>query len=784
MYHTKVIQKIRGIFNKLLQKLIYRLFLLFLIPLVLLSMSNFFTYQYYMRYFEKEARQTSMTSLSTISETMHRMYYEIFQTNKLLYIDQNLIDILTESDSKLISNHDKIFNCYNSLLLLRYTKNMIDNIYIFNRNVDFIVSTLGTGNSNDFFTQNYRYDIYSKNFWQNLSVKHYEFKILKPSTVTLSSNNAPISKNVIPIVQAGIGQLNTKSLFVTNINEIDLFKIIEKNKITPNSTIMVMDSEGNIYSSTDRKSSPDKLKSSYFLSKYSSSTSGTYYDTINSEKCLVIVHKSSILSNNFVYIAYVPFKDLYTKISYIQRVGLAVIIAGLLLSVLLSTLFARKVYSPINHLISAMKKNQGEDSSISVNSDLYYIENSYQNAIDRFNNLSVNFSRVLPMAFEQYMIKVLNSNDMFFDEQFTDFLQKSRFVFKHPNFCAAAVQLNFTKKFYEKYTKEEQLFIFNGIINLVNSTFSEDIPVFTLTTEINQLYIIMNVPENESIQYIETCLIGFYNAFEFDKEYHQIYIGIGLIHKDLNGLCRSYKQAVRAIAMLSPFSSSKVKIYSETTINDGYIYNNEDENQLFNYLISGQKAKMEALLKSILQKNAESGITDLCIRELYYQIYLTGIKVLKNKGIPPSELMGNEYINFISEYSLIPLNQTIGYIAEFFKRIVELSRNNRPEKINLEEIKDYILTNYYKDIYLEQIAENYKTSLAHLSRYIKKEFGMTFSDYLAKVRIQKAKELLATTGKNINEISTSVGFNSRNTFIRMFKKLEGITPSDYRNSIR
>lgn len=782
MGYKKAIQKLKSIFDRLRARLFYRILLFFLIPLVLLFTSNFLTYRYYMNFFEDEAMITSRNSLSTISETMYNIYYEIFQTNKLVYIDQNLTEVLTGSHFSLTTDNQKIIECYNTLRLLRYTKKYIDNIYVYNRNVDFIISTIGTGTSDKFFSNIYKYDEYSQSFWQKLSVKGYEFKILKPSMVIVS-NSTPTSKRVIPIVQAGVGQFPSKNLFVTNINESELFETIQKYQITPNSTILVMDTEGNIYSSTDRESSPDYLKSNYFLSKYCSSNPGTYYDTINHEKSLVIVHKSNILSNNFVYVAYVPLKDLYEKISYIQTIGFGVIAIGLLLSVLLSIMFARKVYSPLDRMVRIMKLNSEGAVPLSDNNDLYYINHSYQNAIDNLNNLSHNFSRVLPMAFEQYMLKILNSNDLFFDEQFSDFLQKSGFVFKHPNFCAAAIQLNFTKIFYETYSKEEQLIVFNGIVKLINTLFSEDYPVFTLTNDGNQLYIIMNIPDHESIQNIETCLTEFYDMFDYDKEYHQMYIGIGMIHKDLTGLCRSYKQAVQALAMLSPLSNLKVKVFSQAIKNDGYIYMYDDENPLFNYLISGQKEKMEAHLKNITQRNAAVGITDTCMRDLYHQIYLTGVRALKNKGMSPNELMGNEYINITAEYGMIPSNQTINYIVIFFNRIVELFKN-KLDKINVGEIKDYIHSNFHEDIYLEQIAENYKTSLAHLSRLIKKELGMTFSEYLAKVRIQKAKELLATSSKNINEISTSVGFNSRNTFIRMFKKLEGITPSDYRNSIR
>ncbi|MBW4084582.1 helix-turn-helix domain-containing protein [Paenibacillus sp. S150] len=59
--------------------------------------------------------------------------------------------------------------------------------------------------------------------------------------------------------------------------------------------------------------------------------------------------------------------------------------------------------------------------------------------------------------------------------------------------------------------------------------------------------------------------------------------------------------------------------------------------------------------------------------------------------------------------------------------------------------------------------------------------GRPFHQYLQELRIGKAKELLARSGMPIQDIWASVGFNNRNSFIRAFRKLEGISPTDYRS---
>lgn len=65
----------------------------------------------------------------------------------------------------------------------------------------------------------------------------------------------------------------------------------------------------------------------------------------------------------------------------------------------------------------------------------------------------------------------------------------------------------------------------------------------------------------------------------------------------------------------------------------------------------------------------------------------------------------------------------------------------------------------------------------------KEQFGVNFVDYLAQIRINKAKEYLSTT-KTIGEIFTLTGFNNRNTFLRTFKKITGLSPSEYKKHLK
>ena len=99
------------------------------------------------------------------------------------------------------------------------------------------------------------------------------------------------------------------------------------------------------------------------------------------------------------------------------------------------------------------------------------------------------------------------------------------------------------------------------------------------------------------------------------------------------------------------------------------------------------------------------------------------------------------------------------------------------------EAKYMVDQNYYvKTLSLQTVAERLHLSSQHLSRIFSQEMGITFVDYLTKVRIRRAMELLADSQDRIYEISDKVGYSSQHYFCNVFKKIMGVSPAEYRKS--
>ena len=98
-------------------------------------------------------------------------------------------------------------------------------------------------------------------------------------------------------------------------------------------------------------------------------------------------------------------------------------------------------------------------------------------------------------------------------------------------------------------------------------------------------------------------------------------------------------------------------------------------------------------------------------------------------------------------------------------------------------IVEEIQKNYTENITLTGLSEKYSISTGHLSTLLKEQLGLSFSEYLASKRIQKAKELLVDEKLSVDAIAAMVGYGDYFYFTKVFKKTAGMSPSKYRSEV-
>jgi two-component system response regulator YesN len=102
----------------------------------------------------------------------------------------------------------------------------------------------------------------------------------------------------------------------------------------------------------------------------------------------------------------------------------------------------------------------------------------------------------------------------------------------------------------------------------------------------------------------------------------------------------------------------------------------------------------------------------------------------------------------------------------------------------VDQVKSEIEGNLHEHYTLSYFAEKYHYNLSYFSQLFKKESGCSFAEYVANVKMNSAKLLIANSLMSLSEIAEHVGYNDYYHFSKMFKKITNSTPSDYSKANR
>lgn len=193
----------------------------------------------------------------------------------------------------------------------------------------------------------------------------------------------------------------------------------------------------------------------------------------------------------------------------------------------------------------------------------------------------------------------------------------------------------------------------------------------------------------------------------------------------------------------------------------------------------------------------DSLIPDIVIMDINIPI-MNGLKVIQTARLKHPDMafvIVSGYDDFAycrealrlktTDYMLKPVNyEEFGACIDHLKIALYQGQLTQPESQE-EERAIHALTRYLRehladDINLSILGEEFHLNPQYISQLFKSEIGVNFLAYLTNLRMEKAKELLLTTDCPIGEISEKCGYGDYRVFTKVFKKSEGITPSQYR----
>lgn len=302
--------------------------------------------------------------------------------------------------------------------------------------------------------------------------------------------------------------------------------------------------------------------------------------------------------------------------------------------------------------------------------------------------------------------------------------------------------------------------------------------------------LLFKADSGEELERIQTAYLSKVKELLANYEQIRYFGGIGVPVNRLRELPASFEKASHAFAHRYLVRESCIlnseemeqRIYQEqeefsiSNVNPKQI----DRSKIREFLKFGDSEEAIYFVEEFFKDLGSNAMKSNMFRQyITMDAYFCVVDFLEGLQIPRDEITPFDVTSGYAQNE----ERAVNYIAEIIKKALELREKNASNRYGtvVDEVMRYIEMNYGdEELSLNLLASHVNFSPNHLSSVFSQQTGQTFTRFLTDFRMNKAKELLRCTGKRSSEISLEVGYKDPHYFSYLFKKTQGMTPTQYR----
>lgn len=650
------------------------------------------------------------------------------------------------------------FDIWKRIETYRYTSTAVDSVYVYNPRKDLIYYSAPfvsghTSNISQFFDK----DIVQR--LQNIR----SYSKLNPIIRTIPESygdNVTVEQKVYTYLfydSAENSLFSDENIVVINISVNWMTDMIKSMNAIPDSKVLIIDNEGNSVLSDINKTDPTWELAENFLNTILKSSQSSGYFTMdrNKNKFLISYDSSDVINWRFIYV--IPYHFITGKINQMKIQTLMIGFIIFILGIPISFFISKKLYNPISSIIAKMSSLQLENRKYAspLKQDLLKDMLSGSNDLDmetagkRMKDLNISIE---PNGHFQLVIFKIDG---------------------YSEFCLI------------NSLKNQNLYKF-AIMNISSELLSASFKTEAVDMKEDHVVIICNAQDSLTLKDQENVREVIRNIQLHVNNYFTLSLSAACSRQvdsflDLSSL---YTESLEALNYRLIYGHQCIIDVEKCRLryDMDYSYPSDLEKQLTDSLIAGKLEEVKKIYSCMIDQAASCSyaiINSLFLR-LSVAINLTADIIHRNTGLN----LPYEFRAFTDELSRLETLEEVN--AKFFSLfdtfIPKYDDNRKAKHEQLFRNATKIIQENYLDtnLSLDSIADKLEISSAQLSRIFKQYAMKSVFEYINDVRMEKARELLDSTNYSVNEISEKSGFPSSGYFYSIFKKMNGITPSQYR----
>ena len=582
--------------------------------------------------------------------------------------------------------------------------------------------------------------------------------------------NEEIHENLIvyfvPIAPNSENPHGTVMFFIEESTIINMIKNI-LGEIEGN--VYVFNEEGQTIASTI---SDDSVKTANFASLLNGHTG---VDTVEIEgKDYSTVSVQSEISG-WRFVTVMDPNQFFGKLLNMQFFISSFLVGLFIVGLILAILFGKNQYKPIKHLFNIANKGNKANALLKGENELETIGKSFTTLYEDHELLNETVDLHQPFAKEQFLIRLLKGNYRD-DQEIRSIMETLNISFKEGEFFVAIVHFE-TGTFCEENINEK-----DNVIQMVANIELNDASAYgvdLLYSDSIAIVVSFATSSSDDVNVLREEIVRAIQTFMENYFVHLPTIGVGLPYNNITKINRSYIEALATVEYTFSKPQGSVIYFEDIGTESKHLlgYLKEEQIKYVQSLKQGDNIVATEMLTDMFSALEKKELSINEMKCICFDIINTTLKTVSELGFNKHVTNLNSLIDF---ESINQLHKQLNHLVEVICNEVEIKKDSHNVKLR-EDVLTFIQRNYKMyEISLDYVAQEFFLSVSYLSRFIKEQTGVTFTQFIQDLRIQYVKDQLTGTDEPIKDIVVQVGYKDVANFIRKFKKIEGVTPGQYR----
>jgi YesN/AraC family two-component response regulator len=766
--------RFKGIWSKWL----WSYAIVLLVPIVMMAATHLQTRQV----IEEEIYRANSALLTQLQQEIDNYIDFTYHLSDFISLNPKVSSIIRNQQAIGTTERISIVQLLAEFKTYNITKRYVNNFYIYFHQGDFILSDSSYYETDLFYNQHVSSTGISMEEWRSYLVQTQRGAFSNLREFGGEGQAGIMYAQTLPIRQGGLPQ----ATLIIELNKEQLMTSIRNIQSYNQGNVYILDAENALLASSEGEKAKERV---FHIPNGEGELTHQTTAVWDGEEVVLSYIESGRTNWKYVYV--LPARLYSEKAEYVWNFTLLTLGIAAIIGFIIAVLLARRNYSPLKKLVrNVSERSKLSSFQMSESNEYDYLEEAIDNALDRYTHMSQTIEKQNKTLRSNLLVRLLKGR---IENGFplAEVLPEYEIVLHSEDFAVVLFYLEDYSGFFrqdeqdaEKKREFVQLIMTNIVEELARSKHQG------WMTEVDEmLACIVNFKPNTSH---ETALEDLKSLTEeaqrfIGNRFHiHFTVSVSSVHRFSAELPGAYQEALEAMEYRMLLGAQTIIWYDQVKHQKpSYDYSMEKEQQLINYVNTGDFPGAKQTLDDIIDSNlAEENISVDMIRCLMFDMCSTMMKVAMESNLDHSELyeenlaairelMSGSTVASMRERMSLFLHKVCSYVEDRMK-------NNK--KIRLKEnVLAYISDNYRnQELSINTISEQFKVHPSYLSRYFKEQVGDNLTEYINKHRVEQSKTLLLQEEIYIRDISELVGFTSISTFIRLFKKYEGVTPSAYR----